>query len=170
MLFRRHGADLVRFAERRSGSSATADDVVAATFERAWAALDELDDRGIAIRPWLFRVAANELIDVQRSNSRRAARESRVAAGDAALGVASTQAEIDLGSFSLEELREALGRLTADHHEIIMLRYLADLAPAEVAAALGLEKSASGVRTHRAMAALRSELITHGDTEKEASA
>ncbi|MFT6293423.1 MAG: RNA polymerase sigma-70 factor (ECF subfamily) [Ilumatobacter sp.] len=168
-MFRRHGADLVRFAERRSGSSATADDVVAVAFERAWLALDELDDRGIAVRPWLFRVAANELIDVQRSDSRRVSRESRVASGEAALGAVAMESEADLGQVSLDELRDALGRLTTDHHEIIMLRYMADLSPVEVAVALDLEKSAAGVRTHRAMAALRTALATQLDTRTEAS-
>ena len=62
------------------------------------------------------------------------------------------------GGLAPETLRLALGRLSATHQEVIMLRFHADLAPADAAHALGVTPSAAGVRLHRAIAALRHEL------------
>ena len=66
-LFRRHGPDVVRSIQRRTGSAALADDVCATAFERAWGSLGDIADRNVGFRPWVFRVAMNELIDVRRA-------------------------------------------------------------------------------------------------------
>ena len=52
-------------------------------------------------------------------------------------------------------LRDALSTLPERYQEVISLRYLADLEPAEAAAALGCTKAVLAVTLHRATKALR---------------
>src|SRR6201989_1186940 len=62
-----HAQALHGYFERFCADSASADDIVQETFIRAWRHLPQLtaDDR--PIRPWLFRVARNLLIDANRA-------------------------------------------------------------------------------------------------------
>ena len=154
-LFRRHAPDLVRFVERRSGSAAVADDVVAVTFEKAWIQVCDLDARGIPFRPWVFRLAGNELIDQRRGADRRRRREAVVSAGNHRL----VDAAADPGEPDRDDdLRAAISTLSAAHQEVVALRWFADLTPKEVAAALGVTTGTAAVRSHRALAALRRAL------------
>ena len=154
-LFRRHAPDIIRFIERRSGSPAVADDVVAVTFEKAWRQVCEISSREIRFRPWIFRLASNELIDQQRGANRRRRREVVASASDLRLAGAGNELDI---TFRDEELREAISTLSASHQEVVALRWFADLTPNEVAQALGVTPGTAAVRTHRALAALRRAL------------
>ncbi len=67
VLYSRHAETLHAYAVRFGPDRASADDIVQETFIRAWRHLPQLraDDR--PIRPWLFRVARNLLIDADRA-------------------------------------------------------------------------------------------------------
>lgn len=160
----------MRSIERRTGSVALADDVTAAAFERAWRSLARVRDRDIGFRPWIFRIAVNELIDIQRARARRARREERHRSLEVAFnGVGEPGESNDTAGAGIppDDLRAALATLSEAHQEVVTLRWFAELDPAEIAAALGITKGAVAVRTHRAMAALRSALDV--DTAEEAS-
>lgn len=155
-LFRRHGGDVLRTVERRCGSAPLAEDVVAAAFEKAWRSLADLRDRRIAFRPWVFRLAINELIDVQRSTGRRTERELRVTRSNDAVDVADPA--VDAVDDDLEPIRRALAALSEPYQEVLTMRYIAELTPAEIASTLGIAKGTVAVRTHRATAALKRAL------------
>ncbi|MFK7919185.1 MAG: RNA polymerase sigma factor [Ilumatobacter sp.] len=158
-LFRRHAPDLVRFVERRCGSPSTADDVVAATFERAWTQVCDLSRRHVAFRPWVFRLAGNELIDVMRSMDRRRRREERASQADVNISAGSEPDGVPVvHGIDADTLRAALSTLSATHQEVIALRWFGDLDVQEVAAALDITSGAVAVRAHRATTALRTAL------------
>jgi RNA polymerase sigma-70 factor (ECF subfamily) len=158
ILFRRHAPVVIRFAQRRCGSSAIADDVTASAFEKAWRSLSSLHGEGSRFVPWVLRIAANELASFHRSEQRRDRRE-RVVAGQRPLGQGSDPADMtDTDDDGQRRLRQALDRLSPGHQEVVALRYLADLEPAEVATALGVSRGTAAVRLHRAMSALRREM------------
>lgn len=154
-LFRRHAPDLIRFIERRSGSPTVADEVTAATFEKAWQQVCEINSRRIRFRPWIFRLASNELIDQQRGAQRRRLREAVVSASELRLVGSGGESG---GALRDEELRAAISTLSASHQEVVALRWFADLTPTEVAQALGITSGTAAVRTHRALGALRRAL------------
>ncbi len=171
LLFRRHAPDVHAFAQRRSRSADIADDVVATTFEKAWRSLARLGaDDGDRFRPWVFRIAANELASHFRSQGRRTRREQLAAVrdGQGEAGPAGGQPDPDVPADDGSVVLEALATLPDRHQEVISLRYLADLSPAETARALGIEKSHVAVRLHRAMTALRAA-ITAADSPGGAS-
>lgn len=167
-LFRRHAPDLVRFVERRCGSATEADDVVAVTFERAWIQVCELQRRNVPFRPWIFRLAGNELIDVSRAGGRRREREARVAQPDLVdvNSVESNAVDREVNGVDVDALRTALSTLHDTHQEVISLRWFGDLDPVEVASALGISSGAVAVRTHRALAALRMALVATAEVSE----
>lgn len=156
-LYRRHLPDIHRFLARRTGSIALAEDLTAATFEKAL--------RGIAgYRPerggfggWLHTIAAHELVDHQRRAS-RAGRDAVRAAERRISGASGGVAPDEVVLADLAPLREALDRLSERYRTILALRYFSDLGHDGAVAASGLSRNHFAVVLHRAKAALRREL------------
>src|SRR6202050_1967073 len=66
-LYAQHARALHSYVERFCPDRASADDIVQETFIRAWRHLQQLSADDRPIRPWLFRVARNLLIDADRA-------------------------------------------------------------------------------------------------------
>ena len=155
VLYRRYIDKIYAFAYRRTWTREAAEDVTAATFERAYRHLDRFDVAGAGFGPWLYRIAANELVDHYR-------REGRVQTprGQGALrALADGQTVDDVGHIEREEdvraMLTALETLRPRYQEALTLRYLAGLNADEASAAMGCTKPVLAVTLHRALAALR---------------
>jgi RNA polymerase sigma factor (sigma-70 family) len=151
-LYRRYVGRVHAFAYRRSGSRDVAEDVTAATFERALRGIGAFEWRGGGFGSWLFRIAANQLADHHRCGSRDAKAYEAVGAMAAGGGGDTIGAPTAKG---VAALRRALSELRPRYQEAISLRYLAGLSHEEAAAALGVSKPVMAVTLHRALAALR---------------
>jgi RNA polymerase sigma factor (sigma-70 family) len=164
-LYRRYVDLIYRFAYRRSGSKEVAEDVTSATFEKALRGLDRFEWRPGGMRPWLYRIAANEVTD----HHRRASRDSSPA-GQRAMQLlgsdASADAEPPLADVPVERLRAALQAVNPRYQEALSLRYLAGLSSEETAAALGCSRATLAVVLHRAARALRRQLDAGGGTPR----
>src|SRR6266513_4637438 len=66
-LYSDHAQALRSYVRRFCPDQASADDIVQETFIRAWRHLPQLSADDRPIRPWLFRVARNLLIDADRA-------------------------------------------------------------------------------------------------------
>ena len=162
-LYRAHVDRIYRFVLRRARSREVAEDVTAATFERALRGIGRFEWRPGGFAAWLHRIAANELAEHHRTASRdktpRAQRTLRRlsepgSGHDHAMdAVEELDAERDR-----QRLAEALGALSPRYQEAISLRYLAGLTPKEAAAAMGTSRGGFAVLCHRALAALRAQL------------
>ncbi|MEQ1701833.1 MAG: sigma-70 family RNA polymerase sigma factor [Ilumatobacteraceae bacterium] len=154
-LYRRNVQALHAFAQRRTGSKDDADDITAVTFERAMRNLHRYRASEVGIVGWLYRIAANEIIDQarrrQRSRSPRAQRALRL--------VQPPSPPVPGDSMTGDpRLIAALDRLNERYQTVLSLRFIAGLSPAEVAAQLDISEGNCAVLTHRALAALRTQL------------
>lgn len=153
-LYRRHLPGVHAFLLRRTGSRPLAEDIAAATFERALRNLGRFEWRPGGFGPWLYRIAANELAGYYRNEARRHRREATAAHRDATAVDDSTAPIPDAD----DELLVALATLRPRYQEVLSLRYLADLDPAEVAASLLVTRPHLAVLLRRARIALRRAL------------
>lgn len=157
------------FVARRVPERAMAEDLTAVTFERALGAIRRDDFRNEAFGGFLYRVAANAVVDHARRSrwtvplGVRAGDRDETQDGDGrwahgpepddeAAGRAFTAA------IQRDELRRALARLPEHHRRVIVLRYLDGLEPEELSAVLGCSRSTLAVRLHRALRVLRSAM------------
>lgn len=156
-LYRRYLPRIHAFAYRRTGSVATAEDITSATFERALRNLATFEWRGGGFGAWLFRIAANELVDYHRKEQR--SRSPRVTHALAASAPDASYDDVPM-AVDTDALRAALANLNPRYERAISLRYLSGLSHDEAAAAMGASKPVMAVTLHRAMAALRKAMAT----------
>ena len=129
-----------------------AEDVTQQVFAKLPDSLRRYEDRGAPFLSWLVRLARNSAIDQLRS--RRAVPVAEPIAPKAAAEEGARERR--------DTLRSALETLPEDQREIIVLRHVGGLAPAEIAARLGRSESAVNGLHHRGRRALRAELTRLG--------
>jgi RNA polymerase sigma-70 factor (ECF subfamily) len=154
-LYRCYVDRIYAFAHRRTWTREAAEDITAATFERAYRHLDRFDADGAGFGPWLFRIAANELVDHYRREGR-----ARTDRGQRALRVlADDPVADDLDGIERDDdvrtMLAAMGTLRPRYQRALALRYLAELDADEAADAMGCSKPVLAVTLHRALSALR---------------
>lgn len=154
-LYRRYVDRVHDFAYRRAGSREVAEDVTAATFEKALRSLHRFRWRSGGFAPWIFRIAANELADHFRRQGRRRGDRARRAADRLHDTIAVDYLDAIDAADESEGVRAALGDLNPRYQRALTLRYLADLEHAEAARAMGVSPSLMAVLVHRATTALR---------------
>ncbi len=150
-LFRREWPRAYRAAYLVVHDASAAEDIAQEAFLAAIRALDRFDRRR-PFGPWLHRIAVNRAIDHARSRALRrevdaAAAEPEAPPPDAPLSA---------------ELIAALAELTPESRAIVALRYLLDLTPGEIAAALGLPRGTVNSRMRRALDRLAELLPEEG--------
>lgn len=154
------------YVARRVEDRAVAEDLTATTFERALGAVRREDFRNASFGGFLYRVAANAVIDHARRARRDVplwTRASDLDADGTDVSVAATLGdETATAAFAAaldrDLLRRALEQLPESHRRVIVLRYFDGLAPHELGAALGCSRATVAVKVHRALRSLRAAI------------
>ena len=162
-LFERHFDRIYRYALGRLSCREGAQDVAAATFDRALTTIDSYSYRGRPILAWLYGIAGNIVKETLRNEARergtgllRGIRNRnghqpddafRVTEGDSATALAARM-----------DLHDAMRLLTRVQREVVLLRYFAGLSANETGQIIGRPETAVYALQARALAALRRHL------------
>jgi RNA polymerase sigma-70 factor, ECF subfamily len=163
-LYTHHATALHSYVERFCPDRASADDIVQETFIRAWRHLPQLSADDRPIRPWLFRVARNLLIDADRAAR---ARPMTVQAPWAEDARDEPQAEDAQDGSGLDQVLDrelvsaALQHLSAAHRAVLVETFYRGGTTATVARQLGIPHGTARSRLHYALQALRQQLQEH---------
>lgn len=151
VLFDRHHARLYSFCRRLTGDPDAAGDLVQETFFRMLKYRTSYRDQG-AFAAWMYRMARNACLD-------HLGRSGRETPEDEATGeLVSTEPLPAERAERREEvwlLERALGRLSPEKREILLLARFGSMSYAEIAETLGCTVSTVKVRVHRAVRELR---------------
>lgn len=149
-LFRRYWPRAYRAAFLIVGDHAAAEDIAQEAFLSAVRRLDRFDRRR-RFSPWLGTIVANRAIDWVRARTAR--RES----GQDVPELRAAWQQQPLGSYS-EELLAAIGTLSAEQRAVIVLRYVLEFTPGEIARALELPRGTVNSRLRRGLDMLEARL------------
>lgn len=153
-LYRTTAADVYAYVVSLVGDAATAEDVTALAFERAYRKRRSFDARRGTPRQWLFTIARNAGLDELRRRKRSAVPVPD--AGDRVSGAARADGTADdPGAERSDAVRAAIASLHPRDRDLIALKFYAGLSNAEIASTLGISESNAGTRLHRALGALR---------------
>jgi RNA polymerase sigma-70 factor (ECF subfamily) len=145
-LFRAHWAKAHRAAFLVVGDAAAAEDIAQESFLSALRTLDRFDRRR-PFGPWLHRIVVNRAIDWARARRLRAEAElGEPAAADRARPAGEPG------------LREAIAELSPEHRAVIVLRYLLEYTPGEIAELLDLPRGTVNSRLRRGLDQLKVHL------------
>ena len=152
LLYCRHADALRLYVERFCPDHSSADDIVQETFIRAWRHLPRLAADERPIRPWLFRVARNLLIDADR------AARARPVVSEAPL---EEDGQTDSGLDQVLDralVSAALQHLSPAHQAVLVETFYNGGSMAGVARELGIPHGTARSRLHYALQALRQQL------------
>ena len=141
-LVRRHWPRAHQLAYLIIGDAAAAEDVAQEALLSALGALDRFDRRR-RFEPWLNRIVVNRALDWTRSRARR----SEVGIDAAGEPPAAPDSPAALSA----DLASALGSLNAEQRAVVVLRYLLDHSPREIAKVLDVPTGTVKSRLSRAL-------------------
>ena len=148
VIFERHHQALNRYCHSIVGNSHDAADALQNTMLKALRALPG-EQRLIALRPWLYRIAHNESISLLRARRTDSDLDAAMHLSDAAAAhVVETRERV-------RSLTEDLGELTERQRGALLMRELGGLAFTEVADALGTSATAAKQSVYEARCALQ---------------
>jgi RNA polymerase sigma-70 factor, ECF subfamily len=145
-LFRVHWPRAHRAAFLITHDAQAAEDIAQESFLAAIRALDRFDRRR-PFGPWLHRIVVNRAIDWSRARRLRGEVEL-----DDVLPARSESPELG------NETLAALARLSPEHRAVVVMRYLLELTPGEIARELGLSRGTVNSRLRRGLDALAEDL------------
>jgi RNA polymerase sigma-70 factor, ECF subfamily len=154
-LYARHAVTLHGYVARFCPDRASADDIVQETFIRAWRHLPQLSADGRPVRPWLFRVARNLIIDADRAAR---SRPTTVHAEAAEQGRDDTGLEQVLDR---QLVADALRQLSPAHRAVLVEVFYGGDSVTRAARHLGIPHGTARSRLHYALQALRGQLDAH---------
>jgi RNA polymerase sigma-70 factor, ECF subfamily len=143
-LFREHWPRAYRAAHLVTGDAAAAEDIAQEAFLAAVRNLDRFDRRR-PFAPWLHRIVVNRAIDWTRARKLRA----EVELGDWLPGAPAPEPN---GSTLAR-----IGELAPEHRAVVVLRYVLEYTPGEIAELLELPRGTVNSRLRRGLDHMRDE-------------
>lgn len=155
-LYDRFQPEILRYLVIRTRNPDAAEDLAQQVFLKAWRAIPRYQHRGAPFRAWLYRMAHNQMVDYFRTNRPTTDLEGVDLPEDAEAESRVLTAETN------EVLRAALERLSEDHREVLVQRFLMEKSAREIGEAMGRKEVTVRGLQMRALQALRRELESEG--------
>ncbi len=153
-LYDHYHPKIYRFVLLKTSHKETAEDLTHQAFLSAWQNIHGFSYRGFPFGSWLYQIAKNSVIDHYRSAKKTTPIESVAEL----LGSSVNHEEKADARLKIQSVYEALKQLSGDHQDIVIMRFVEELSPGEIAQALGKTEGAVRVMQHRALSALKNIL------------
>lgn len=155
-LYDRFQPEIVHYLAHRTGDGEVAQDLAQQVFVKAWQAIPRYEHRGTPFRAWLYRMAHNQMVDHFR------ARRPTVDLEHVELSEDPEAESIVITQELHAHLRVALERLSEDHRQVLVLRFLMEKSAREIGEIMGRKEVTVRGLQMRALQALRREIESMG--------
>ena len=149
LLYDRFQPEILRYLAHRTGDPDTAEDLAQQVFLKAWQAIPRYESRGVPFKAWLYRMAHNQMVDYFRTRRTTVDLE-----GIDPPEEAEAESIVLAGEMSAA-LERALGRLSEDHRQVLVLRFLMEKSAHEIGEVMGRKEVTVRGLQMRALQALR---------------
>jgi RNA polymerase sigma factor (sigma-70 family) len=156
-IFDRHADELYRYVVGRVGAQAAAD-LVAEVFVVAFRSRDRYHPDRPDARPWLYGIATRLVAQHRRDERRRLRALARMAAPGAVEGFEEHATDRVMAQQLHPRLARALGRLSAEDRDLLLLVAWGDLTYQQAGQVLGIPLGTVASRLHRIRRKLRRAL------------
>ena len=139
---------IYRFVLVKVNNKAEAEDLTHEVFLSAWQNLKGYKFQGFPFSSWLYQIARNKVIDHYRTKKANTSFEDLEEGVLKVVGVVERNLEIRL---DVERVKEAIAQLTQEQQDVIIMKFVEDLANDEIAKALDKSEGAVRLLQHRAI-------------------
>ncbi len=161
-LYDAHFPKILSYAYRRLGILADAEEAASETFFKALRGIGRFRWRGGGFLPWLYRIAGNEVVNIQRKRG-RGEQNNLVEILPAPIKDELEESEVKShGQALLQALVVSLSHLEQRDQEIVALRYLQGESYSLIAEAIGMKEGTVRVKAMRALRRLEDMLRKEG--------
>ncbi|MEX2375943.1 MAG: sigma-70 family RNA polymerase sigma factor [Dehalococcoidia bacterium] len=155
-LYDRLQPEILRYLIVRVRDRDVAEDLTQQVFLKAWQAIPRYEHRGAPFRAWLYRMAHNQMVDHFRTSRATTDLDGIDIPEDAEAEERLLTAETN------EVLQTALERLSEDHRQVLVLRFLMEKSAKEIGEIMGRKEVTVRGLQMRALQALRREIEETG--------
>lgn len=150
LLYDRYQPQIYRFVYLKVSHREEAEDLTHQVFLQAWKHIETYRFQGFPFSSWLYRIARNQVIDHYRTKKIHFDIEEI----EETRGEDFNIQELDV-NLDMERVQHAIKKLPLDHQDVIIMRFVEDMTPKEIA--IVLEKSDTAIRIlqHRAIKNLK---------------
>lgn len=141
-IFEAYHPKIFGFLVTRTGNIQTAEDLTSETFEKAFRAKETFNPKGGSLNNWLFTIAANSFLDLQRREKIRRSpsfqeAESKTVNSD----FINPQKALEAKE-TVESINHGLSGLSEKQRKVVLLRLTTNMSNREIGEELGLTESA----------------------------
>jgi RNA polymerase sigma-70 factor, ECF subfamily len=155
-IYRRHGGQSFRLAERLLLEAKLAEDVVQDVFLQLWRDPESFDAERASLRTWLLLKTHGKAVDTVRAEAARRGREERLLNDRT-----NNELDLDREIWDLnvaDRVQQAIGQLPESERQVITLAYFGGRTYTEVAEALGQPEGTVKSRIRKGLTSLRRSL------------
>lgn len=155
LLYNHYHPKIYRFVFIKVSRREEAEDLTHQVFLHAWEHMGSYEERGYPFSSWLYQIARNAVVDHYRT------RKKELSLDEMDPDDFGETVGIELGiheKFELARVRLAIRELKPTEQDVIIMRFVEDLTPREIAAAVGKSEGAVKLIQHRALKQLKALL------------
>lgn len=146
---------IYRFIAIKVGTHQEAEDLTHEVFLRAWQKVPTFEAQGFPFGSWLYTIARHRVIDHYRTKKPNVNIDEQVIINESLFAVASSSAEQFDTGLDLSRIKTAMEQLTGEQREVITMRFVDDLTPAEISKILNKREGTIRIIQHRAITKLQ---------------
>lgn len=151
-LYEHYLPQIYRFIYLKVNNKSEAEDLTHEVFLNTWQNLKTFTQREFPFSSWLYRIARNEVIDFYRTNKKNIRLEL---VEEDFIKIAETESSNLDQSLELEKVKNLFQRLTQEQQDVLIMRFIEDLSPKEISAALNKSEGAIRIIQHRGLNELK---------------
>lgn len=156
LLYDKYQPKLFRFIFLKVSQREEAEDLTHQVFLSAWQNIEMFEDQGLPLASWLYKIARNKVIDFYRTKKQIISIDDTP---DEILALTTKSGEGMISDkLEMETIYKTIRRLPSDYQEIILMRFVEELSPKEIAKITGKNHGAVRVLQFRALRQLKKEL------------
>lgn len=150
-IYERHVDPIYRYIYMRLRNPADAEDLTGQVFLKMIDALPAYRLQGVPFSTWLYRIAHNLVVDRYRRAGRAPIELSEQLPDSGPFGLPEVRLQT---SEDRRRLAAAIGRLTDDQRQVILLRFIENVEVEQIARIMNRTRGAIHAMQHRALASL----------------
>lgn len=150
-LYESYAPAIYRFIAVKVSTRQEAEDLLHEVFMSAWQKLPGFTEQGFPFGSWLYKIARNRVIDHYRTKKVSVSIDDETSGFEDLEDKVTPVGEALDQTLDIEAIKGALDQLSDEQREVIEMRFMADLSPAEIAQITGKREGTVRIIQFRAL-------------------